>query len=92
MEGGWRREWRCSGEKVEAGVEGRGGKGTGRAGTVRIFSDIFYIPSYTFLYFYILLFTFIYRQVPSYTSIHPHIHQNIEYHENEGQHKTHKWS
>ena len=50
-----------------------------------------YIPSYTSIY-HIPPYTFIYLQIALYTFIYPHIHQNIEYWQNDGQHKTQKWS
>ena len=44
-----------------------------------------HIPSYTSKYLQ-------YHQLALYTFIYPHIHQNIEYWENDSQHKTQKWS
>ena len=55
-------------------------------------SDIFHIPSCTFIYLDIPLYTFIYPQLRAYTLIHLHILENIQYSENEGYHETQKWS
>ena len=47
---------------------------------------------YMLIYFHLPSCTFIYFQIALHTFIYPHIHQNIEYKENEGQHETQKWS
>ena len=49
------------------------------------------VGSYTFLYLNTSTCLQIARNSFMYL-IHPHIHQNIEYWENDGQHKTQKWS
>ena len=71
------------GEGRERGEE-RGGEreSEGEAG---IFSDISYIPSYTFIYLYTPLYTFIYLYIHSYTPntpytlVYPHVPHNIQY-------------
>ena len=52
-------------EKEGGGVE-RGGE-RGKVGGGICVSNIFHIPSYTFIYLYIPLYTFIYVNIPSYT-------------------------
>ena len=52
------------------------------------------VGSYMLIYLHIPSCTFIYLQIALYTFIYPDIHENIEYWENDGQHKTqngHKW-
>ena len=53
--------------RVERAAETEGsvrGEGT-------IFSDMFHIPSYTFIYLYIPSYTFIFPQIATYTFIYP---------------------
>ena len=52
----------------------------------------FFICLCTFIYLHIPPYTFIYLQIALYTFIYPHVHQNIEYWQNDGQHKIQKWS
>ena len=61
---GWWRE----------GERERSKRGTGRVVRDGILSDIFYIPSYTFIYLYIPSYTFIDLQIAPYTFIYHHIH------------------
>ena len=61
------------------------GKGRERGGFFQ------YVP-YTFNNTHIHLYTFIYPQILLHTFIYLHIHQNVQYSENEGQDKTQNWS
>ena len=48
------------------------------------------VGSYILIYLHIPPYTLVYPRIPLYTFIYPHIHQNIEFGENDGQHKTQK--
>ena len=50
------------------------------------------VCSYMLIYLHIPPYTFMYLHIPPNSFIYPHIHQNIEYWQNDGQHKTQKWS